>query len=56
VAGGEADVQIVAVCDVRRERRDLGKAVVDEKYGNRDCATSATSEISWRKSRNWTRC
>jgi hypothetical protein len=36
---GEADVQIVAVCDVRRERRDLGKAVVDEKYGNRDCAT-----------------
>ena len=36
---GETDVQIVAVCDVRRERRDLGKAVVDEKYGNRDCAT-----------------
>jgi len=36
---GEEDVQIVAVCDVRKARRDLGKATVDEKYGNEGCAT-----------------
>lgn len=31
------DVQVVAVCDVRRERRDKARTAVDEKYGNRDC-------------------
>ncbi len=35
----EEDVQVVAVCDVQRSRRELGKATVDEKYGSRDCAT-----------------
>lgn len=35
----EPDVQFVAVCDVRRERRQAVKAIADKKYGNQDCAT-----------------
>jgi len=34
----EADVQFVAICDVRADRRDSVKAMADAKYGNRDCA------------------
>jgi predicted dehydrogenase len=33
------DVQCVALCDVRRERRDEGKKLVDGRYGNDDCQT-----------------
>ncbi len=33
------DVQMVAVCDVVRDKRNRGKATVDDRYGNRDCAT-----------------
>ena len=33
-----ADVQFIAVCDVDTERRNRAKAVVDENYGNKDCA------------------
>jgi predicted dehydrogenase len=36
----EAGVQFVAVCDVRRVRREAVKQLVDQAYGNRDCATS----------------
>jgi len=32
------DVQVRAVCDVNRKRREQGKAQVDKKYGNADCA------------------
>jgi len=32
------DVQMVAVCDVRGERRKAAKAAVDRYYGNQDCA------------------
>jgi predicted dehydrogenase len=35
----ETDVQFVAVCDVRKSRQDAVKAIVDTKYGNKDCAT-----------------
>lgn len=35
---GEADVQMVAVCDVRGENRERAKAMVNGKYGNQDCA------------------
>jgi len=35
----ESDVQWVAVCDVRRGRRQAAKNMVDGKYGNKDCAT-----------------
>lgn len=34
----ESDVQFVAVCDARRERRQAVKQLVDNRYGNDDCA------------------
>ncbi|MCB1124750.1 MAG: Gfo/Idh/MocA family oxidoreductase, partial [Verrucomicrobiae bacterium] len=36
---GEEDVQIVAVCDVQRVKREAAKKQVDETYGNQDCTT-----------------
>lgn len=36
---GHEDVQIKAICDVRKEHRDRAKTIVDEKYGNKECAT-----------------
>jgi len=33
----EQDVRCVAVCDVRKERREAAKRNVDQKYGNQDC-------------------
>jgi hypothetical protein len=35
----EPDVQFVAVCDVKANRRKAVKEMVDAKYGNRDCGT-----------------
>ena len=35
----EKDVQFVAVCDVRRQRRDAAKRTIDGRYRNKDCAT-----------------
>ncbi len=35
----EPEVQVVAVCDVQRQRREAGQAVVNDAYGNRDCTT-----------------
>src|SRR5512146_382044 len=37
----EKDVQWVAVCDVRKNRREAAKGVVDGKYGSKDCAAYA---------------
>lgn len=34
---GLADIQCVAIADVQASRRDAGKKLVDENYGNRDC-------------------
>lgn len=34
-----ADAQCIAVCDTREERRQAIKTMVDEHYGNNDCAT-----------------
>ncbi len=31
------DIQCVAIADVQAKRRDAGKLLVDEHYGNRDC-------------------
>jgi len=31
------DIQCVAIADVQASRRDAGKALVDQHYGNRDC-------------------
>jgi predicted dehydrogenase len=33
------DVQVVAVCDVRRQHRDRAKQWVDARYGDKSCAT-----------------
>ena len=33
------DVRFLAVCDVNRAKREEAKALVDERYGCRDCAT-----------------
>jgi hypothetical protein len=35
----EKDVQFVAVCDIKEERRAAIKKKADEKYGNTNCAT-----------------
>jgi hypothetical protein len=35
----EPDVQFVAVCDVKANRRKAVKNMADTKYGNQDCAT-----------------
>ncbi len=35
----QPDVQIVAVCDVNGERREVGRNMVDKHYGNQDCDT-----------------
>ena len=35
----EPDVQFVAVCDVKADRRQAIKKMVDQKYGNKDCDT-----------------
>jgi len=32
------DVQFVAICDLRKERREFVKGMADSKYGNKDCA------------------
>jgi hypothetical protein len=32
----EPDVQFVAICDVRADRRDRVKQMADAKYGNKD--------------------
>jgi predicted dehydrogenase len=34
----EKDVQFVAICDARKARREAVKKLVDNKYGNKDCA------------------
>jgi len=34
----EPDVQFVAVCDVQKNNRQRAKAIVDNRYGNTDCA------------------
>jgi predicted dehydrogenase len=33
------DVQFIAVCDVKANRRDAVKKMADDKYGNQNCAT-----------------
>ncbi len=38
---GKKNVHFVAVCDAQKARRDAVKKLVDEKYGNSDCAVYA---------------
>ena len=34
---GEPDVQFVAICDIRKDRREAVKQIIDNKYGTKDC-------------------
>ena len=34
---GERDVQFVAICDIRKDRREAVKRTIDNKYGTKDC-------------------
>jgi hypothetical protein len=34
---GEPDVQFVAICDIRKDRREAVKQMIDSKYGTKDC-------------------
>lgn len=34
---GEKDIQFMAICDIRKSRREAVKKAADEKYGNSDC-------------------
>lgn len=36
---GQPDVQVAAVCDVRKDRREAAAGKVNERYGNTDCAS-----------------
>jgi predicted dehydrogenase len=36
---GRSEVQVLAVCDVRKGQRDTAKAGVDKKYGDQGCAS-----------------
>jgi len=35
---GDGSVQMVAVCDVDKSHREAARGIVNEKYGNQDCA------------------
>jgi predicted dehydrogenase len=41
---GSERVRVLAVCDVDRTRREHHKGLVDEKYGNMDCAAYAADD------------
>jgi len=43
----ESDVQFLAICDVRNERREAIKSLADQTYGNRDCAMYSDQEELW---------
>jgi len=43
----QQDVQFLAICDVRDERREAIKSIADKKYGNSDCKMYADQEELW---------
>ena len=43
----QTDVQFLAICDVRNDRREAIKSLADQKYGNRDCAMYSDQEELW---------
>jgi len=43
----ESDVQFLAICDVRNERRETIKTLADQQYGNHDCAMYSDQEELW---------
>jgi predicted dehydrogenase len=43
----QSDIQFLAICDVRNERRESVKSMADQKYGNRDCAMYSDQYELW---------
>ncbi|MBM3811447.1 MAG: Gfo/Idh/MocA family oxidoreductase [Acidimicrobiia bacterium] len=43
----QSDVQFLAICDVRNDRRETIKSMADQKYGNRDCTMYSEQEELW---------
>jgi predicted dehydrogenase len=43
----QSDVQFVAICDVRNERREAIKSMADKKYGNTDCKMYSDQYELW---------
>ncbi len=43
----QTDVQFLAICDVRNERREAVKSMADQKYGNHDCAMYSDQYEIW---------
>src|SRR5262245_32080639 len=43
----QPDVQFLAICDVRNERREAIKSMADQKYGNHDCAMYSDQYELW---------
>ncbi|MSV28297.1 MAG: Gfo/Idh/MocA family oxidoreductase [Bryobacterales bacterium] len=43
----QPDVQFLAICDVRDERREAIKSMAGQKYGNRGCAMYSEQEELW---------
>ena len=41
------DVQFLAICDVRNDRREAIKSMADQKYGNNDCAMYSDQNELW---------
>ncbi|MBK5293160.1 MAG: Gfo/Idh/MocA family oxidoreductase [Acidobacteriia bacterium] len=43
----QGDVQFLAICDVRNDRRETIKSMADQKYGNHDCAMYSEQQELW---------
>jgi predicted dehydrogenase len=43
----QPDIQFLAICDVRNDRRETIKSLADQKYGNRDCAMYSDQYELW---------
>lgn len=42
-----SDVQFLAICDVRNERREAVKSMADKRYGNGDCKMYSEQQELW---------
>ncbi|MBI5280825.1 MAG: Gfo/Idh/MocA family oxidoreductase [Candidatus Solibacter usitatus] len=43
----QPDVQVLAICDVRNDRRETIKSMADKQYGNNDCAMYSEQAELW---------
>ena len=50
---GHKDAQVVAVCDVYESQRQKARSIVDQHYGNEDCATYSDFREVCREGLEW---